>query len=367
MLDQRVPCTTVHDVTDDEAVEIFNRLNKGGNALREGDVRAAELARGPAVTVLKKMRDFVAEERPRRLGFGFSFAFRALVVFHRGSAQFSSLPPEWINTPGPHKRSLSASWDTVHSSLDRALKFIDEKMGWSRRALVPSTNAIIVLAFALDKARGMPSSPGADRKFSSWLCLTALRGIFQGSVETTINRFVRSVRDSTAHPSTALVNALTKNEARQIKSEELTQYAQLWGPATQILHAWLVRRKARDWLNGETIDALARANDVGVPGGDLTVHHIFPRAAAARKFANPKDANCLANFAIISRESNAHIGDQDPEVALELLTPSQREYASVQFFSAEAGDRLKSENYEKFREWRTQKLGDAFNEEFRVR
>jgi hypothetical protein len=194
-------------------------------------------------------------------------------------------------------------------------------MGWSRRALVPSTNALIVLAFALDKAQALPRSSFADRRYRSWLCLTALRGVFQGSVETTINRFVRSVRDSKAHPSVALVSALTRKEARRIQAEELTQYAQLWGPATQISHAWLVRRKARDWINGERIDALARAENIGLPGGDLTVHHIFPRVAAARKFANPKDANCLANFAIISRESNAHLKDADPEVALELLTP----------------------------------------------
>jgi hypothetical protein len=364
MLDQRVPCTTVQDVTDDEAVEIFNRLNKGGNALREGDVRAAELARGHAVNVLKKMRDFVAEERPRRLGFGFSFAFRALVVFHRGSAQFSALAPEWINTTGPHKRSLSDSWATVHKSLDRALKFVDEKMGWSRRAFIPSNNAIIVLAFALDKASSVTPSPLADQRYRSWLCLTALRGVFQGSVETTINRFVRAVRETTAHPSAALLNALTRNEARRIQPEELTQYAQLWGPATQILHVWLVRNKAKDWLNGESIDSLARAHNVGLPGGDLTVHHIFPRAAAAKKFVNPKDANCLANFAIISRESNSQLKDRDPEDALELLTPKQRETTAVQFFSSEAGDRLKSKNYEDFRQWRAQKLADAFNVEF---
>jgi hypothetical protein len=363
MLDQQVPCTTVQNVTDEEAVEIFNRLNKGGTALREGDVRAAELARGPAVNVLKKMREFVAEERARRLGFGFSFAFRALVVFHRGSAQFSTLPPEWINTPGPHKRSLSESWESARRSLDQALKFIDEKMGWSRRALVPSTNAIIVLAFALDHAKGARPATVADQRYRRWLCLTALRGVFQGSVETTINRFVRAVRDSKTHPSAAIVNALTRNEARRVQAEELMQYAQLWGPATQVLHTWLVRRKARDWINGETVDSLARANDVGLPGGDLTIHHIFPRAAAKR-FANPNDANCLANFAIISRESNSHLKDRDPEDVLNMLDPSQREYAATQIFSWEAGDRLKSENYEKFREWRAQQLAEAFNEEF---
>jgi len=71
MLDLQVPCTTVSEATDKEACEVFNRLNKAGVALRQGDVRAAELARGPAVDVLKAMREFVTDELPQRLGFGF--------------------------------------------------------------------------------------------------------------------------------------------------------------------------------------------------------------------------------------------------------------------------------------------------------
>ena len=55
MLSQQVPCTTVSDVEDRDAVEVFSRLNKGGSALTQGDVRAAELARGPTVRVLELM------------------------------------------------------------------------------------------------------------------------------------------------------------------------------------------------------------------------------------------------------------------------------------------------------------------------
>jgi hypothetical protein len=208
MLNQPVPCTTVSDVSDDQAVEIFRRLNKGGTSLREGDVRAAELARGSAVTVLKRMREFVTEERPRRLGFGFSFAFRALVVFHQGSAQFKALRPDWVNTPGANGRALSESWTVTERALDRAFRFIDEKMKWSSRALVPSNNAIIVLAYALERFDSSARTAGSVQAYRRWLVLTALRGVFQGSVETTINRYVRAVRDSRTKPAAALTKAL---------------------------------------------------------------------------------------------------------------------------------------------------------------
>ncbi len=41
------------------------------------------------------------------LGFGFSFAFRALVLLHRESSQFARLKPDWMDTPGPHGRRLT--------------------------------------------------------------------------------------------------------------------------------------------------------------------------------------------------------------------------------------------------------------------
>ena len=127
MLNQQVPCTTISDVQDRDAVEVFSRLNKGGGALTQGDVRAAELARGHTVRVLKLMRGFVTGKLERRLGFGFNFTFRALVVFHRQSAQFNTLKPDWMDVAGPHGRSLNDSWRASEKAIKKVLKFIDSK------------------------------------------------------------------------------------------------------------------------------------------------------------------------------------------------------------------------------------------------
>ncbi len=358
-LDQPVPCTTVYDVSDKDAVEVFNRLNKGGTQLRQGDVRAAELARGSAVAVLKRMREFASGERPLRLGFGFSFAFRALVVFHRGSAQFATLKPEWMEAPGPHGRTLTQSWHATERALTEALRFADEDMGWSRRILLPSTNALIVLAAAIDRGE-FKHGANEQQLYRRWLCLTALRGVFQGSVETTINRFLKAINAS-QRPAQALVEALRRDEGRRIRPDELDRSGPLWGAATQIFHAWLVSAEARDWLGEDTIDALARSGGAS-PGGDLTVHHIFPRKVLAAVLDDPDGANCPANFALVSRSTNSEFGDKRPEDVLATLTPTQRKVAGVQFFGEAAGDRMRHDRYEEFCEWRAQRLAQAFNE-----
>jgi hypothetical protein len=361
MLDQLVPCTTVYDISDREAVEIFGRLNKGGSPLRQGDVRAAELARGSAVEVLKSMREFATGERPQRLGFGFSFAFRALVLFHRESAQFKTLKPDWMDTPGPHGRSLRDSWRATERAIDEALSFVDERMGWSRRALLPSANAVIVLAAAFNKAE-FKRNAEAEQLYRRWLCLTALRGVFQASVETTINRFHRAVRESNREPAEALVGALKRHESRRIRPDELNGYAQRWGPATQVMHAWLVGQGARDWLSGEPVDVLARGGNPCLPGGELTVHHLFARRVLAALVEVPDYANRPANYALLSRSTNSEFREKPPDEVLATLTPDQRKLAATQFFGAAAGDRLKPDRYEEFCQWRAGRLAESIND-----
>jgi hypothetical protein len=361
MLGLEVPVTTVHEAEIKEAVEVFSRLNKGGSALRQGDVSAAELACGDAVNVLKSMRNFVAGERPLRLGFGFSFAFRALVVFHRGSAQFSSLKADWMDAPGPRGRSLAQSWNAAKQALERALQFVDERMGWSRRALLPSANAVIVLAWALDKST-FKLDADTEQLYRRWLCLTSLRGSFQGSVETTINRFVRAVRESKGKPAKILVDALKKDESRKLRADEFNKFAQPWGPATQVLHSWLVCQESKDWLTDQTINELTRIDGAKLPGGELTVHHLFPRRLLADFVENPDEANKAANYGLLSRATNAEFGDTRPDEVLARLKPNQRELADVQFFGEGAGDRLKPENYQDFCQWRAERLAQSINE-----
>ena len=358
MLDQLVPCTVITDATDEEAVEIFSRLNKGGKQLSQSDVKAAELARGRAVDVLKRMRSFVSGDMPTRLGFGFSFAFRALVLFHQGSAQFKSLKPDWVNATGAYNRSLAKSWEATEKALIRALRFVDE-IGWCRRALVPSAIAIIVFAAALDKD-GLELSERDRQLYTRWLCLTALRNAFQSSVETTINKYYRSIRESRSSAASALVEVL-KRDGRKIRADDLCVSAQLWGPATQVMHAWLVSRKAKDWLNERTIDELARSGSAGLPGGDLTVHHIFPRGFL-KGVRDADQANRPANYALISRETNSNFKDAPPEEVLARLTPEQQRLAQVQHFSLEAGDRLKRPEYDEFCLWRARRIADSMND-----
>ena len=121
-------------------------------------------------------------------------------------------------------------------------------------------------------------------------------------------------------------------------------------------------KEAKDWLSNDPIDVLARGGTVSLPGGDLTVHHIFPRRVLADVVDNPNHANSPANYALLSRSSNAEFGDKRPEEVLSTLTPDQRKLAAVQFFGDSAGDKLKPGRYDEFRQWRAERLAESIND-----
>src|SRR5206468_708564 len=128
------------------------------------------------------------------------------------------------------------------------------------------------------------------------------------------------------------------------------------------MHAWLVHEEAKDWLNGEPIDLLARSGSLSFPGGDLTVHHIFPRKILTDINDDPNYANCPANYALLSRSTNSEFADNPPDEVSTSLTSEQRKFGSVQFFGEAAGDRLKPGRYEEFCQWRADRLAESMND-----
>jgi hypothetical protein len=129
------------------------------------------------------------------------------------------------------------------------------------------------------------------------------------------------------------------------------------------MHAWLVSQGATDWWEtGRAIDTLAREGNALTPGGDLTVHHVFARRLLAEREEDSDNANRPANFALISRSTNARFGDNRPTEVLATLDPTQRKAARVQFFGSAAGDQLEIERYEEFCQWRADRLAEALNQ-----
>ena len=364
ILERPVPIFTIEDATDDQVVAMFKRLN-GGAGLRRADIQAADLGRGPSIAVLEKIREFVGEHDGKgpaaQVGFNFGFAFRALVVFHTGNAQFGKDPKEdWARDRAGHK--LMESWRRSQRSLEKAIDFVDVELGWSRRGLLPSANALIPMAVALDKA-GNKLTQRDKLNYMRWLCLSALRGIFSGAVETKINECLRAINGPGGAPSERLLNALSNASRRSVKASELLEEGTpVWGGGTQVMLAYLVQARAKDWDDGKLLSTLSKQGMPESRTGNLSVHHILPRKLAKSRDATAAKVNCIANYAIISADLNSTYGDSAPEdVFTESLTRAQLSRAEVQFFDKHAVDLLKNRGYEEFRRDRAKRLAANLN------
>jgi hypothetical protein len=361
MLRTPITCITITQAKDEEVLQVFKRLNRGGTGLRDRDVKAADLGIGKSVEVLQQIQSYVDNPQPLALGFGFSFAFRALVVFHKGTAQFNQLSSSWADTEGDRGQSLRDSWHEAERGLRAGMKFVNS-IGWCRKPLLPSCNGLIPLAYALHRLGREPNA-SEQEVMKRWFCLAALRGVFRGSVETTINKHLRNIKDS-KRPISGLAASLTVNQSRRLKYDELMREpTTLWGSFSQVMFAWLVAQNAKDWMTGQPLDKIARLN-IGAnrPEETLTIQHIFPRKLLADQ-GEQDQANYPTNFAIIGRSPNSSLQDLPPTEAMQRLdSHERREHARVQFFSTDAGDLLASDRYQDFLEWRAKRLAEAWND-----
>ncbi len=136
MLGREVLCEEFTDDHEEDAFELFSRLNKGGTSLSAGDVEAARLASAATKKIVEPMRAVVAEREMRALGINFVFLLRMLVTVHRGNCSFSKLPRNWADDTG----EIEESWRRTEQALRSTVQFVRIWNGlatcWVRRCWV---------------------------------------------------------------------------------------------------------------------------------------------------------------------------------------------------------------------------------------
>ena len=356
MMNGRALCEEFKNEHEADAIELFARLNKGGTSLSTGDVEAARLSQEATKDVVGPMRDFVQQPEMRALGLNFVFVVRALVTVHRGTSSFAKLPKNWADGSG----DIRESWKATERGLSRAVRLVREEMGWTSSRWLPSLNALIPLAYLLKDESGTPSS-AEKHDMKRYLLLSGLRGLFRGSVETTINSFVNALRDAdgrTRNRCSLLVGKIPKNRLYKIKPEDVRSASRMHSPLMQVYLAYLVDKGAQSWPSGREIKQVALGDVVGDP---LAVHHISPKKFMAQFDVPLEPLNTAANFAILSQADNAELGDTDPATAHKNLSPAMREVASEQLFFRVSDGLLDNKAFEEFLNFRAKEMAERLN------
>ena len=358
MLEEQSPCeefeTSDSDTDLGNAIELFKRLNKGGKPLSSSDTEAATLTHKATANIVPKMRAFVQLDSQRRLGLNFGFATRALITVHRDNPTFKDLPVKWA-TVG---KDINQSWKFTEDGLAKTINFVTNTLGWTTRRWLPSANALIPLVYLLRDRRDFTKVELEEVR--RYLCITALRGVFRGSVETAISTYTNPIRNATSagqRKASLILKRLTKNQRRRIEADDILNEHGMYSPLMQVYLAYLVSKDVATWYEEAPLLNVAR-RDINNP---LSVHHIFPRELMMRHNVKSDLINSMANYAILSQADNATIGDKDPKTVYDALSPIGKDCADQQLFHILAEDRDWISAYDVFRKKRAQSLADRLN------
>lgn len=357
MLQRTALCEEFCDDHEEDAFELFSRLNKGGTSLSAGDVEAARLASAATKKIVEPMRALVAEREMRTLGINFVFLLRTLVTVHRGNSSFAKLPRSWADDTG----EVEASWRRTERALRSTVQFVKHDVGWMNRRWLPSTMALIPIVYSLAKADTTSLSQPAKLALRCYLLVSGLRSLFRGSPETQVNAFVNAVRNrdrSMLDYANALFDRIPQNRLFAIRGDDVRNTTGLYSPLMQIYLAYLYAEKARSWPSGRP---LADVLSDGLAADPLAVHHIFPKKYMQDLDFPVDRLNTVANYAILSQADNSELADQDPQDAWRLLKSNQREYASVQLCFVANDNYLRPEAYEEFLAFRAERLAEQLN------
>ncbi len=354
---KRALCEEFPDEDEENAFQLFRRLNKGGTSLSAGDVEAARLASAATKKIVGPMRAVANERDMRSLGINFIFLVRCLVTVHRGNCSFSKLPKNWAEDTG----EVEASWRSTERAIRATVDFVRSDIGWMTRRWLPSTNALIPVVYLLAKS-GKSSIKGKDAEYvRHYLLVSGLRSLFRGASETAVNGFVNAVgkaKGDQAKSCRMLFERIPNNRLFKIRKEEVRNTSGLYSPLMQTYLALLCAADAKSWPSGRQIRHVLNENLHADP---LGVHHIFPKEHMQDSEVPIDRLNSVANYAILSQADNAELGDRDPFDVWRSLKPNQRECASQQLFFVGREDLLRKQAFEEFVDFRAEKMAEKLN------
>lgn len=297
------------DKTVDIVVDIFNRVNSGGTKLSNGDLALAKIcARWPEARAT--MRSVLEKWRGAGYWLSLEWLLRNVNAVATGRALFSALD--------------EVSTDAFRDALDRAIKYIGHsldtiagRLGLDHDRVLMGRYALPVISRYLDLHGGaFPTARERDRMLY-WYILAALWGRFSGSTETVLAQDFETVgRDGID----GLIETLARSRGGNLSigTPEFEGFT-LGSRVYPILYLLTRVSGALDLGHGNPLNA----HLLGYLS-TLQVHHIFPKALLYEAGHSRSQVNAVANFCLLTQDTNLVVGKRRPEEYLAQVEQAHR-------------------------------------------
>ena len=294
-VDFHIDEVTGEDKTTDVVVDIFNRVNSGGTKLSKGDLALAKIcADWPDARV--SMKEKLKEWADAGYHFNLDWLLRSVNTIVTGEAKFSFL----------HDKHA----DEIEQGLARATKRIDTVLNMIAGRLGPDHDRVFFGRFAvpamvryLDRRTDALNAKERD-KLLFWFAQAGMRGRFSGSTESLIDRDLAALEGPKGGLDALIENLWMWHGGLRVEPGHFTGWS-LGARLYPVLYMLTRMGESRDWGTGLPLKAnmLGKANR-------LEVHHIFPKAQLYKRGHTRPEANALANFCFLTKDTNLNISDR---------------------------------------------------------
>ena len=296
-IDLHIEEVTGADKTLDVVVDIFNRVNSGGTKLSKGDLTLAKIcAEWPEAR--DEMRARIAEWRENGYEFTLDWLLRSVNTVLTGEAKFSYLH-------GQDAGNVQDGLGRASKQIDRSLNMIANRLGLDHDRVLFGRFAVPVMVRYLDRLGGATMGERDRDLLLFWFVQAGMWGRFSGSTETFIDQDLAALDEGGLE---GLVERLRLwHGALRVEPAHFDGWS-LGARFYPVLYMLTRMGAARDWgtglqLHAELLGKMSR----------LEVHHVFPKAQLYKRGFGRAEVNALANFSLLTKETNLKLSDRLPE------------------------------------------------------
>ena len=334
------------NLTVEDVVQIFNKMNKGGKKLTPYELGFSVLSarwatvRGDFQVVVDGWKD--------RIDVDIDWLLRAVNGFLHANGRLSI---EKATTDEVREALVK-----IKSAVDHVLNILSNRLGLDRPRVLKQRLPLIVMACFVAGRGGRLEDPLQRDRLLYWYILSSVFGTYLRATESRLTRDLQAVSTKGADGLDALIDALRQDRPDlQIVASDFDSAYSTSGFYT-VLYMLTRVGGARDWLTGEPV----RHGLLG-QGSQPELHHIFPRDLLEKAKVPSKHMNNLGNIALQSSFTNKVIGNQTPVDYLAAIDQKLPGALESQWVPMERSD-WQMASYDSFISSRRDKLATAANE-----
>lgn len=289
----------------DEAVRIFNLVNKQGTPLDKAELALSHIcAIWPGARSI--FRAAAAEFASAGYTFDLSFLIRVLSAVATGSGRLEPIYAIKVE-------AIQDAWSRAQKSLEYLVNVLKHDGHMPSSGSLTSQNVVIPLVCFLARNGSKFDSEKQKKQFLHWMYNALIWARYSGPTETRLTQDIQAL--DAPEPTKVLLDNIISDRGR-LKLEGSDLHGASWRTAFwSLAHVVGRSRGAQDWVNGQPVQGnlLGKANVI-------EYHHIFPQSLlyapkGPYSTALSKDqqrVNEIANLAFMTSVANKEISNKKP-------------------------------------------------------